>query len=293
MLSAHPLLRTMVPLAFVLMWSTGFIFTRMGIPYAEPLTFLWIRLLLAAVIILIITRFIQVTWPRRWQDWGHNAVVGILIHGIYLGGVFIALDRGVDTALTALIVGLQPLLTVILAATWLAEKLSLQKLLGVLLGLAGISLIVVHKGISMSGFQQAGLWFCVGSLFGISIGTLYQKRFCQAVDLLPATFIHYAANGVFLGVLVWLFESAEIQWEGRFVFALIWLIIVLSLGAVMLFLWLIRQGEASKVASLFYLVPPVVAIEAWWLFDEPVTWLTAVGTLLCVGGVALVQYARA
>jgi len=287
--AARTLLTYLAPLVFVLLWSTGFIFTRMGIPYAEPLTFLWVRLLLAGLLILVITRFIKVTWPTRWQDWWHNALVGILIHGIYLGGVFIALDRGVDTALTALIVGLQPLLTVLLASAWLAEKLSTQKLMGILLGLTGIAMIVLREGINMSDFQQIGLWFCAGSLFGISLGTLYQKRFCTRIDLLPATFIHYAANGLFLGILVWIFEDGVIVWEGRFIFALVWLICVLSLGAIMLFLWLIRQGDASKVASLFYLVPPVVAIEAWWLFNEPVTWFTAAGTALCVAGVALVQ----
>ncbi|MBX2879025.1 MAG: DMT family transporter, partial [Granulosicoccus sp.] len=256
MTSTQRIIAYATPLVFVLMWSTGFIFTRMGVPYAEPLTFLCLRMMLAAALILVITFFVNVSWPTRKMDWVHSAVVGILIHGIYLGGVFVAIDLGLDTGITALIVGLQPLLTVAFAAIWLAERLSIQKLIGVLLGFVGITVIILHRGPEIDLTAKTGLWFCIAALLGISAGTLYQKKFCTRTDLLPATFIQYLANSLFLSVLVLNFESAQIEWTREFIFALTWLILVLSLGAVILLMWLIRTGEAGKVASLFYLVPP-------------------------------------
>lgn len=291
MTTRHRLLATAIPLIFVLMWSTGFIFTRMGVPYAEPLTFLCLRMMIAAALVLLITFFIKVQWPRRWTDWFHSAVVGILIHGVYLGGVFLAIDKGLDAGIAALIVGLQPLLTVAFAAIWLAESLTVQKMTGILLGLIGISMVILYRGANIDLSAKTGLWFCTASLIAISVGTLYQKKFCTQTDLLPATFIQYLANSVFLSVLVIRYESLQIDWTGEFIFALTWLVLVLSLGAVMLLMWLIKHGEAGKVASLFYLVPPVVALEAWILFDEKLNWITVAGMALSAAGVWIVQKA--
>lgn len=289
MTTTQRFIATATPLVFVLMWSTGFIFTRMGVPFAEPLTFLCLRMILAASLIFLLSFFINVTWPKKRLDWLHSAIVGILIHGIYLGGVFISLDLGLDTSLAALIVGLQPLLTVGFAAIWLSERITLQKMFGILLGLVGISMIILLRGPKIELSAQTGLWFCAASLLGITVGSLYQKKFCTQTDLLPATFIQYVANSLFLGVLVLKFESGHIEWTGEFIFALTWLVVVLSLGAVILLMWLINNGEAGKVASLFYLVLPVVAVEAWLLFDEKIAWITGTGMVLSAAGVWIVQ----
>ncbi len=287
-MSRTRLIGLLAPLLFVLLWSTGFIGAKYGLIAAEPFTFLTIRHGIAAALLVCLIPFFKVTWPKRPMDYVHISVVGILMHSIYLGGVFAAIYRGVDSGLSAIIVGLQPLLTVIFSTLWLGERITPAKLFGTFLGFAGITLIIVERGIGVDGISITGLGLCVVALLGISIGTIYQKKFCTSFDLLPSVCLQYIASAVFMLLLSLAFEYRDIFWSTRFILALAWLVGVLSLGAVVLLMWLIRMGEAGKVASLFYLVPPAVTVEAWILFDERLSWIAIGGMILCVIGVAMV-----
>ena len=273
---------------FVFLWSTGFIGAKFGLPAAEPFTMLGIRMGIACLLLLILMPFFNVRWPKAVADYGNLILVGVLVHGIYLGGVFFAIYRGVDAGISAIIVGLQPLLTAAIAVSWLNESLTRLKSLGLLTGFVGIFIVISQQGIGVDGINSAGILACVISLVAISIGTIYQKRFCTHCDLLPSVFIQYIGAGMlFLWLSFWL-ENQDIFWSLRFSLTLAWLVIVLSIGAVVLLMWLIRVGEASKIASLFYLVPPMVAIEAWILFGETMSLFSIAGVGLCVTGVLLV-----
>ncbi len=286
-------IRFLVPLLFVFLWSTGFIGAKYGLPYAEPFTFLFVRMAIASSLLFIIAQVLREPWPTRLADYGHVAVVGILIHGVYLGGVFYAISIGLNAGISALIVSLQPLITVILAAWFLAESITPLKIAGITAGLAGVLIVVFDRGLNFSNTVPAGLTACVFSLLAISAGTVYQKRYCGSVALLPAVCIQFTANTVLLVILATQLETMQIHWTGDFLFALAWLVVVLSLGAVLLLMWLIQRGNAGQVASLFYLVPPFAAVEAWLLFDESLSRVALAGMAMCVVGVAMVVRATA
>lgn len=282
------------------LWSTGFIGSKLGAPYAEPLTFLCVRFAIAAVLLALLVPMLKESWLRSWSQAGHAAVVGLLLHGLYLGGVFIAIDRGVNASFSALIVGLQPLLTVLLAAVWLKEPLSTLKIAGIALGLVGVALVINDPGSiitdpaavlnakDVATLDTLGIAFCVLALVGITVGTLYQKRYCGQIPLVSGAVVQYAAVAIVLYPMMMAFEHEPLQWSPTFIFAMVWLVVVLSLGAVLLLMRLLREGEAGQVASLFYLVPPLVAVEAWLLFDEQIGWVGIAGFVFCAGGVATV-----
>lgn len=288
---------TLIPLLFVFLWSTGFIGAKLGLPYADPLTFLFIRMWLAAILFYIAATVSRSRWPG-YIDAIHVSVVGILFHALYLGGVFVAISRGTDAGFSALIVSLQPLLTVLLAFTFLGEPVNASKLTGIALGLAGVSLVIL----SNESYQQitqnirtgsdesalSGLVLCLWSLLAISAGTIYQKKFCSQINLLPSACIQYVAAASLLLPMALTMESMTVVWNGQFTFALLWLVLALSLGAVLLLLLLIRRNNAGNVASLFYLVPPFTAIEAWILFGEELSVVAIAGISLSVAGVAIV-----
>ena len=263
----------------------------MGLPYAEPLAFLSLRFSIAAIILVVVQLFLAKSRHKSISpvEIFHSAVAGILLQAVYLGGVFSSIALGIGAGLSALIVGLQPLITVVLASLWLKESLSLQKITGIALGLAGVALVITERGQLDGELSITGLLLCVASLLGITIGAVYQKRFCSQTPLLPSVTVQYMASVAFLLPLALMTESLQFDWHPRFIFSLAWLIIALSLGAVFILMWLIRKGEAGRVATLFYLVPPVVAIEAWILFDESVSTMLIVGTALCIAGVAAVM----
>lgn len=276
------------PLLFVFLWSTGFISAKYGLPSAEPFTFLGIRMTLTSVILLSLLPFIKTVWPTRAIDYLNVAISGLLIHGVYLGGVFYAISLGLPTSVSAIIIGLQPLITIVIATLWLGESLTFQKISGLVLGFAGILLVVGHQGISSGGINYPGVFLCTISLIGISIGATYQKKLCTKIELLPSVIIQFVVNAIVLVSLAFLFEDRTVIWNPSFIFALSWLVIVLSVGTSMLLLWLIKNGEAGKVSSLFYLVPPFVAVEAWILFDETFGVPAMFGIIACVVGVAMV-----
>jgi len=275
-----------MPGVFVLLWSTGFIGAKMGLPYAEPFTFLFLRFAILTAFLVVIALVFRAPWPSSWGAVARVSVVGLLVHGVYLGGVFSAIHVGLSAGVAALIVGLQPLLTAVGAGAFLGEKVKPRQWLGLVLGLVGVVMVLGDK-LNIDGGSLDGIAFAVAALFGITVGTLYQKRHGDAMDLRSGSAIQYAVAGVPMLVLAWIFESGKVQWSGELVFALAWLVLVLSLGAISLLYILIRRGAASKVASLFYLTPPVVAVFAWVLFDETLVPLAMIGMGVVVVGVAL------
>ncbi|MHA7878925.1 MAG: DMT family transporter [Saccharospirillum sp.] len=291
--TAHDLWLKITPLLFVLLWSTGFIGAKYGLPYAEPFTFLFVRFACVLVLLFILIRMLRERWPTSGMLWFHIAVAGVLVHGMYLGAVFTAIGLGMPAGVTSLIVGLQPLITAVLARLWLGEYIRRRQWVGILLGLLGITLVMSEQldltkpGSLFSGFGWAAVFSAFSALLGIAIGTLYQKRFCTGMPLVTGTFIQYLGASLMLGIAALLFETRQIQWNPVFVLALLWLIFGLSIAAILLLMTMIRRGEASRVASLFYLVPPVTAIEAWILFGERLGVLALMGIGVAVAGVVL------
>lgn len=283
-----------MPVLFVLLWSTGFIGAKFGLPYAEPFTFLFIRFAAVLVLLAPLAIMARSAWRGGWTAVGHQAVTGALVHGIYLGGVFWAIDRGLSAGVAALVVGLQPLLTAVAVGPVLGERVTARQWLGLVLGLSGVGMVVGEKltASGLGALEPVALTGAVLALVGITAGTLYQKRFGGGVDLRTGTFIQYVSAAVVAGLAALLVETREVAWTGEFIFALGWLVIVLSLGAISLLMLLIRRGEAARTASLFYLVPPVTAVTAWALFGETLGPLALSGMAIAVAGVALVVTRR-
>ncbi|MCB1885026.1 MAG: DMT family transporter [Geminicoccaceae bacterium] len=277
-----------LPVLFVFLWSTGFIGAKLGLPYAGPLAFLALRYALATVLLALLALATRAPWPRRPQDAVHYAVAGVLVHGLYLGGVFVGISLGVEAGAASLIVSVQPLLVAAVAGLALKERVGGRQWVGLGLGLLGVALILGRK-LGQGVGEAAGVLACVVALLAMTAGTVYQKRFCAGMDLRSGSAIQFAAAGVstFLAMLV--FEDARIAWSGPFVFALLWLVLVLSLGAISLLYLLIRRGTASGVASLFFLVPPSTALLAWLLFGETLGPTALLGMGLTVVGVALAR----
>ena len=284
------LLLRAVPVIFVLLWSTGFIGSRMGAPYAEPLTFLVLRYV--AVLAILALSMLAVPPRRRltMHERGHAIVVGILIHGIYLGGVFWAIDNGMPAGVAALIVGLQPLVTALFAGILLGERIDARYWIGMAIGLVGVGLVLGPKaGVAGQGIRPETIGTCLLAVLGIAFGTIYQKRFAQHMEMRGGVFYQYAGALSVTALLALFTETGEVRWTGEFVFALFWLVVVLSLGAISLLMLLIRKGEVSRVAGLFYLVPAATAVEGYFLFGEALAPIQILGMVIAIGGVALVS----
>jgi drug/metabolite transporter (DMT)-like permease len=278
------------PLFFVWLWSTGFIGAKYGLPYAEPFMLLFYRMLITLVCLGLVAYWIKSRWPSL-RSALHMAVSGLLIHGFYLGGVFYAIAGDMPAGLVSLIVGLQPLVTAIVAIIVLKERIAIYQWLGLLMGLVGVGLVLFEKLGGAGQLPEFSLWtlcWAFIALVGISFGTVYQKRFGNGIDLIPGTFIQYCAATLFFGLGTFLFESQVVQWNIQLILAMGWLVLGLSIGAILLLMKLINRGAASEVASLFYLVPPVTAIQAYFLFDERFEFLALCGGVMSVIGVALV-----
>src|ERR1700694_5800011 len=262
------------PAVFVVLWSTGFIGTQYVLRNAEPLTYLAIRMALVVGLMAVIVAIARPQWPDRIGV-AHSVVAGILVHGIYLAGTAIAIAHSIPAGLSALIPGLQPILTSTLANRWLGERVTPLQWTGLLRGLAGVVLILHNRPMS----AEAGWgWLASGvSLVSITLGTLYQRRYCGKIDWRSGNLVQYIAVTIFFAAGAGLFESNVVHWTSEFVLSLVWLAVVLSIGSIGLLYWLIRHSAAPSVASLFYLVPAVTAVMAYGLFDERLDTVAVIG----------------
>lgn len=278
-------LGTVAPVLFVLLWATGFVVARWAAPVSTPLAFLALRFGLTLLVLWPLIAAARVAWPDA-RTARHLAVSGLLIHAGYLSGVWVAVWLGMSAGVSALIVNLQPVLT----AAWMArggESLRARQWLGLALGFGGVAMVVAHK-VDTDALSGAAVGLCVGALLAITAGTLYQRRFAPSFDLRTGTFVQYAASLAAVAPLAWLVEGALPTPSAPLLAALVWSVLALSIGGVFLMFVLIRRGSATRVASLFYLVPPVTALQAWLLFDEPFGALAAAGMAITAIGVALV-----
>lgn len=284
-------MKRIYPFLFVFLWSTGFIGARFGLPHAEPLSFLLVRYLLVIGLMGAIAVVSHAPWPKHPRQWGHIAVSGLLIHAVYLGGVFIAIKHGLPAGIAALVVGMQPLLTALGAGWLLGEQVSVRQWCGLVLGFVGVALVIGGK----FGFQaELGpmLIPALAALVGITVGTLYQKRFCSGFDLRTGSVIQFIPSAMVTALAIMLFSEFQIEWTAEFALALAWLVLVLSIGAISLLNVLIHSGSAVNVASLFYLVPLSTALIAWILFGDTLSLVSLVGMALAVGGVYLTTFSR-
>lgn len=270
---------------FVLLWSTGFIGARYGLPYVEPLTFLAVRMAFVVLLMAAIAIVGRARFPGG-HEISHSLVAGSLVHGLYLGGVFTAISQGVPAGISALIPGLQPILTSTIANRFMGETVTRTQWLGLVLGLLGVVLVLHDRNLVLAG-STLGWTASFVSLFGITLGTLYQKRFCGGIDWRAGNLIQYTGAGLLFALGAFVFETRIIHWSGELIFALAWLAIVLSIAAVGLMYWLIRRSAATGFASLFYLVPAVTALFAFVLFGERLDRISILGIVVCAGGVVL------
>ena len=274
------------PALFVILWSTGFIATKYVLRDAEPLTYLAIRMVLVVGLMALIAAIGRPPWPDR-RGIVHSVVAGCLVHGFYLGGTAIAIAHSIPAGLSALIPGLQPILTSTLANRWLGERVTPLQWAGLLVGLGGVVLILHNR--PMSGEAGWG-WLASGvSLVSITLGTLYQRRYCNRIDWRAGNLVQYIAAAIFFAAGAWLFEGNVVRWTSEFVLSLIWLVVVLSIGSIGLLYWLIRHSAATSVASLFYLVPAVTAVMAYLLFGERLDRIAVAGMVACAAAVVLVN----
>ena len=294
--SAHPLFAQVAPMVFVFLWSTGFIGARYGLPYSEPFTYLALRMGIATALMVGFAAVLRSGWPTSFRNAGHIAISGLLLHAGYLGGVFFAIDRGMPAGISALIVGLQPILTAVIAIALLRENVYGRQWVGLVMGFGGMAIVVTEQmrandGDDTGSAVAANIAILI-ALLCATAGTIYQKRYNTSMPLASGTAIQYGVTGLVIGLLAVTTESMRIEWTTAFVFALSWQVMVLSLGAISLLMILIRQNSVSRLSSYLYLVPPLTAIEAYLLFDERLSLAAIGGMALVVVGVALVVIRR-
>ena len=284
-----------MPAVFVLIWSTGFIVAKFGLPYAPPLTFLALRYAFSIACFLVWVRLSRARWPRGRSQWLHLALTGVLMHAGYLSGVWVAVKAGMGSGLAALIVGLQPVLTALwiswagASSSSMASKTQVtpRQWAGLVLGLGGLLLVVARKFGAGSEVTLLTLGSTLFALCCITVGTLYQKHFVQPTDVRTANAIQLAA--ALLVTLPFSFmETETIAWNTEFIGAMAWSVLALTLGGSSLLYLLIQRGAATAVTSLLYLVPPTTAVLDWVLFGESITQATVAGTALTALGVSLV-----
>ena len=281
-----------IPWIFVWIWSTGLLAAKFGLPYAEPFTLLLYRFIFTLLFLLVVIRFKKSRWPRSKTEIFHLMVAGALIHGVYLGGVFQAIKWGMPAGLSAMIIGLQPLGMALMAGIILKEHVSRRQWMGLTIGLLGLYLVLFERldltsEFAFDGFPIWAVFAVIASLFGISIGAVYQKRFCSDMDLISGTWVQYFSALVFCAFIVVLFETGEVSWTRPFILTLAWQVLALSVGAILLLMTMIKQGAAASVGSYFYLVAPLVAIQAWFLFGETISLISIAGVILISFGVAI------
>lgn len=277
----------LAPYLFVLLWSTGFIGAKYGLPYADPFIFLSIRVLIAGIILFILAFAMRMPAAIGASAISRSAIIGFFLHACYLGGVFYALSVGLSAGVAAVITSLQPVLVSVLAVKFLGEKLRRVQIVGLLIGLTGVALVLgpsFTAQIPLSGFVGITV-----SLIGSTVATLLQKKFGSGIPLVSGTAYQYVASGAILAAFAFATGEISIQWSYTFILAFIWLILVLSVGAVLLLLWLLNTSSAASVSSLLYLIPPATAIEAYFLFGEKLNTQGLFGIGITALGVYLVM----
>ena len=275
-----------MPAIFVLIWSTGFIVARYGMPYAPPFGFLEIRYAFSLLLFAIWIQLANVSWPKEPKQFMHLAITGAFMHAGYLGGVWAAVKLGMGAGLSALIVGLQPVLTGI-GLSSRGGAIHRVQWLGLIMGLIGVFLVLLQKIESTTEVSFESLICALIALLSITTGTLYQKRHVLPCDVRSANFIQLLSAALVTLPLA-LFESEQIQWSTQFMGAMMWSVVGLTIGGSSLLYMLIQRGAAATVSSLMYLVPPCTAMIAWLLFGEPITKLTLLGIFVTAFGVGLV-----
>ena len=284
------MLKKIAPGLFVFLWSTGFIGVKYGIPYAPPFYFIAIRMAIASLLLFIAISFLRRSQPLTRSILWPSTLIGLTLHGAYLGGCFFAVSRGMPAGVAALIVSLQPVLVSLFAAKYLNEPLKARAVLGLILGLVGLFVVVLPR-INMTGDNAISLVAVAASVIGLlggTSGTILQKKYGGAIPTLAGTSIQYAATALVLLFLALLFEEPNITWSPEFIGALTWLVLALSFGAILLLFFLLSHGSAASVSSLYYLVPAVTAIIAYFMFDEHISVISLIGTAITVVGVWLV-----
>jgi drug/metabolite transporter (DMT)-like permease len=280
---------TPIPVFFVFLWSTGFIVAKFGLPFAPPLTFLLLRCVGVLLVLVPLVLLFRAPWPTG--NVGHIAIAGLLLQAGYLGGVWCAIKLGMPAGVTALIVGMQPILTAA-AAPLIGESVRPRQWLGLLFGLTGVALVVYAK-ITLVGLSPLAILYCVLALLSITAGTMYQRRYCPNFDLRTGTVIQFSATAALLLPLALVFEQLTpgletVAWTPSFIGALLWSIFALSIGAIFLLFTLLRRSDATVVTSLLYLTPPTTAVMAWIMFGEAFSLLGVAGMAVAVIGVVCV-----
>jgi drug/metabolite transporter (DMT)-like permease len=283
--------KTFAPVIFVLLWSTGFVGAKYILPYAEPFVFLTIRYFFATLILVLIAKAmgesLRITWPQVKQ----SMLVSVFLHVIYIGGVFYAVFIDMPAGITAVIVSLQPILVSVLAIPLLGEKLSYRQVFGLLLGFVGILFLLSPKlleGDLSTGFSTLGIICCVIALLGTTIGYLLQKKGGADIPFLAGTAVQFATSTVIFALASVIFEPLKVNITLEFVLALSWIVLALSIGSIFLLFYLLRNDSASSVSSLYYLVPPLAAVQAYFFFDERIKGIGLVGMALAALGTLIV-----
>ncbi|MBA2649480.1 MAG: DMT family transporter [Legionella sp.] len=276
-----------LPLLFVTLYGSGFVGAKLGLPYAEPLTFLVWRFALTTMLLIFIAIILGSPWPRQIKVVGHIMVAGLLMQATFSAGVFVAINLGISPAISALIIALQPILVALGAGFVLNEVVGLRQWVGLLLGLIGVAFVVSHN-LTFSHAHIVGIMMAFIGLFGLTAGNLYQKRFCASMDIFTGGVIQSIAAFSAILILALLFESMHINWTSSFLFALLWMSVVVSIGAVSILYLLIRHREVNQVASIFYLVPVSTTILSFAIYNQTIGSLELLGMLITALGVILV-----
>jgi len=279
------------PFIFVLLWSTGFVGAKFGLPYAEPFTFLMWRMTFVVPLFLLLVLIFK--RPKiSLFDASIQGLVGLLIHGFYLGGVFAAISVNTPSGLSALFVSLNPIVIAIFSGLMLNTATSKREWAGLLLGLLGVIIVLYGASNWEGAITLQGITWLSFALIGLVAGTLIQKRYAQHVDLLTGSSYQYAATLLLFTALSFSIETGNVEWNVNFMLTLTWLVIALSIVSILLLLFMIRHGEAAKVASYFYLTPPLAAFWGWLFFDEQWSWITLIGAGFIIGALIIIKPAK-
>ena len=282
----NPLVFAGVAALFIFLWASGFVAAKYGLPYAEPFTLMAARFVVGALILVPACFVLKASWPKTMAETGHILIAGFGVQTVYLIGVYYGIWFGISTGVTALVVGLQPLLTGVLAGFVLRETVTPRNWIGLVLGFIGLGLVVWDRVLAPTDALW-GLAMLLLGLAGITLGTLYQKKFCGPFDVRAGVALQNVMSCIVMLILAVMFESMIIDWTGEFVFAVLWSAIGLSVFAICLYYWLVQRGAAARITSLIYLSPPTTAIMGWAMFGEILSWQAIAGMVVAMTGVAL------